>query len=141
MQIRKERLFERIRRVEDAPDRVIESNAELLKRSVVNHLRHILNTRQGSVEIADDYGIPDFTNIINETDLRSIEDVQETVREVILKYEPRLADVRVTHHKEKKDTTIGITFRLNGSIRYRDKEIPVVFETVLEPNGQISISG
>ena len=132
--------MERIRRAEQSSGLSGESDADVLKRSIVEHLRHILNTRQGSAQIASDYGVPDFTNVLGEFGTHSLESIEDTVRGVILTYEPRLSEIQVAHHEERKSTTIGLTFRLKGTIRYRDREIPVVFETVVEPDGQISVS-
>ncbi|MFO7875006.1 MAG: type VI secretion system baseplate subunit TssE [Desulfovermiculus sp.] len=140
MQVREERLLERMRRVEQASSRVLESSAAMLKNSITVHLRHILNSRQGSVQIAPDYGVPDFTNTLADTGPQSIETIQTEVRRVILKFELRLGDIQVIHHQEKRQSALGLTFRLKGNIRYKDKQIPVVFETVLEPDGKISIS-
>ncbi|MFP4033938.1 MAG: type VI secretion system baseplate subunit TssE [Desulfovermiculus sp.] len=140
MQVREERLLERMRRVEEAADRTLDSSSGMLKNSITRHLRLILNTRQGSAQIAPDFGLPDFTNMISDTGPQSMETIQAEVRRVVLKYEPRLADIQVIHHQEKRGTTAGLTFRLSGNIRYKDRQIPVVFETVLEPDGKISIS-
>ena len=37
------------------------TQAEALTQSIVAHLQRILNTRQGSVPIDTEFGVPDFT--------------------------------------------------------------------------------
>ena len=153
MQIREERLFERIRHREQSKEQVVDLSAgpykdqsersriKILERSITDHLRYMLNTRQGSVQIADDYGIEDFTNLISEFSSSSIEEIQNSVRSVILKYEPRLSDIRVIYQENRKNFTNGLAFRLESIVRFKESEIPVVFETILEPDGKISVSG
>ena len=141
MQIREERLFERIRNKEQPPKEPQQSSIKILENSITSHLRNMLNTRQGAVEIAEDYGIPDFTNFLSDFNPRTIEDIQNSVRQVILKYEPRLSDIRVVHQEDKNKVTSGLTFRLESTIKYKESKVPVVFETILEPDGKISVSG
>ncbi|MFO8031366.1 MAG: type VI secretion system baseplate subunit TssE [Desulfohalobiaceae bacterium] len=141
MQIREERLFERIINKEKPASQSESSSLKILESSITNHLRLMLNTRQGSVEIADDYGIPDFTDLLSELNPRSIEDIQDSVRQIILKYEPRLADVKVIQEEKKQNVSSGLVFRLESKVRFKEDQVPVVFETILEPDGKISISG
>ena len=68
-----ERLLERIRRMEQTSGKARESSPTLLKQSITRHLVQLLNTRQGSAQIAQDYGIPDFTNILSDTGPQSME--------------------------------------------------------------------
>lgn len=141
MQIREERLFERIINKQEPDNQPELSSLKILERSITNHLRKMLNTRQGSVQIADDYGIPDFTDLLSELNPRTIEDIQNSVRQIILKFEPRLADIRVIHEEKKQNLVSGLVFRLESKVRFKENEVPVVFETILEPDGKISISG
>ncbi|MFP4392427.1 MAG: type VI secretion system baseplate subunit TssE [Desulfohalobiaceae bacterium] len=141
MQIREERLFERIINREQPAEQPGYSSLKILENSIANHLRLMLNTRQGSVQIADDFGIPDFTDLLSELNPHTIEDIQNSVRQIILKYEPRLEDVQVIHEEKKQDLRSGLVFRLESKVRFKEDEVPVVFETILEPDGKISISG
>lgn len=141
MQIREERLFERIRNKEQPPHTPPSSGLKIMEASITNHLRQMLNTRQGSALIAPDYGIPDFTDLLTDFNPGTIDEIEEALRQIILKYEPRLSDVRVLHQENTRAFVSGLSFKLQSTLRYKGREVPVVFETVLEPDGKIHISG
>ena len=63
-------------------------------RSIQDHLQRILNTRQGNALIAEDFGVPDFTNIMGSFP-DSQRSMERQVRQTIQKYEPRLKGIRV----------------------------------------------
>ena len=64
------------------------------RRSIANHLQELLNSRVGESIIALDFGLPDFTDIVH-TIPEGVHTVQESLRDVIVKYEPRLCKVSV----------------------------------------------
>ncbi len=110
-------------------------------RSIINHLQRMLNTRQGSVSIADDYGMPDFTNFPGEDLTAAAADVEQIINQVIQKYEPRLARVRV-HFDPKPGEFLALRFRLEAdmiSYTERGKAVPVVFETIVTSDGKVRI--
>lgn len=111
--------------------------AEVVK-SILDYLRLILNTRQGNAQIAPDFGVPDFTSMIGATGLDAVRSIEESMTEVILKYEPRLANVKLQFVPEE-DKPLALHFKLQGKLALDGQEMPVVFETVLDPDGQISV--
>jgi type VI secretion system protein len=92
--MRDERLLERIYLLEKDPDRREGHDTTRQINSILNHLQRVLNTKQGSVLIADDYGIPDFTNLPGAFSTGSTHEVERIIKNVIEKYEPRLTKVR-----------------------------------------------
>lgn len=66
------------------------------KKSIVDHLTRLLNTRQGSVPIDADYGISDLSNIAGSFAVGTTEAICEEVATQIIRYEPRLANPRIT---------------------------------------------
>ena len=133
-----ERLLERIRDIERNPDRRGAVDSASTVQSVMNHLRQILNTRQGTALIAADYGVPDFTNLGSTFGQDTIPDIQQAITEVIIKFEPRLKKVAVVYTPQIGDV-LGVTFKLEGSIETEARNIPVVFETVIDPDGKIRV--
>lgn len=101
------------------------------------HLQRVLNTRQGNVPIADDYGVPDFTSFLEQypDSLRSFE---QSVRETIEKYEPRLKAVRVRFTPDEQDPQ-SIRFQILGKLAADDQSDPVHFESTVGPDGKIRI--
>lgn len=135
--MREHRLLERIRRLEKNPSRRITEDPNEMIHSVQEHLQCLLNTRQGSAPIADDYGIPDFTNLMTGFD-ESKRSVEQTIRNTILTYEPRLQGVRVTL-LQQDDDKLSLRFQISAQLISRDSHDPVMFESVLDAGGRFSV--
>ncbi|MCK4894547.1 MAG: type VI secretion system baseplate subunit TssE, partial [Calditrichia bacterium] len=73
-----------------------------------------LQTRQGSVQHLSDFGIPDIRQVY--FDEGTIESVPERIRETILKYEPRLGEVRVKK-KEFDERNMRMTLEISAQIK------------------------
>ncbi|MDK2955244.1 MAG: type secretion system protein [Desulfovibrionales bacterium] len=136
--MREDRLLEQIRYIEDHPDKRGLSDPARVVASILSHLRKILNTRQGSALIAEDYGVPDFTDLASNFGLDAIPDIERSINQTILKYEPRLNNVKVVYVPQASDV-LSVPFKLEAEIRLEDRVVPVVFETVLEADGRINI--
>ena len=65
-----------------------------LRYSIIENLRMVLSTRQGSVLHLPDFGMPDILKLYFDSN-NSIEPVKKQIRDVILKYQPRLGEVQV----------------------------------------------
>jgi len=133
-----ERLLERIHNLEDKrpADGTTAVKSEI--NSIIQHLVRLLNTRQGSVSIAEDYGVPDMTNVPGNTILESKNRIEETLRDVILRYEPRLKNIKLLMEEEDA-MKFALKFRLEGRLTVRE-DIPVIFETVVSTDGKINVS-
>lgn len=136
--MREKRLLERLRAIERDPDWRGESEPKAAISSVLGHLFKILNTRQGSTPIAPDFGVPDFTSIASTFGTDSLPEIEEAITNVITRYEPRLTAVRVSFDP-KPDRPFMIAFQLKAKVRIDGREMPVVFETVLNPDGHITV--
>jgi type VI secretion system protein len=132
-----ERLLERISRIERDP-----SGREALPvawevRSITRHLQRLLNTRQGGVPIAEDFGIPDFTNIPGETLTETAQELVKVIRQVINRYEPRLTHVQITF-VPIKDEILALRFKIDARLA-RDERVPVSLETRVMAEGKVEI--
>lgn len=132
------RLMERIRDFEKDQDRRNEIDPAILLNSVLSHLRRMLNTKQGSVPIAEDYGLADITDMPGSFSPDNLAEIEEKIRAVILKYDPRLTDIRV-EFAEKQDDSLALRFKISGKVNAVDLNMPVIFESIVEPTGKISI--
>jgi len=132
-----ETLLERIRHLEINPGGRGPRDISLGLESVLRHLQKMMNTRQGSVPISDDYGMPDMTNFAGENLNASAGELERMIKAVIQKYEPRL--IRIDVHFEPKAGEISMMrFRLEGAMMAdRDKTTPVIFETVVTAEGMV----
>ncbi|MDR1922209.1 MAG: type VI secretion system baseplate subunit TssE [Candidatus Adiutrix sp.] len=134
----KKRLLERLRDLErDAGPRRARPTNETID-SILRHVGKILNTRQGSAPIAPDFGIPDFTDLAISFSQDSIPDIEEALRQVISKYEPRLADVKIGFDPQS-DLRSAIAFKLEGRVEFGEKVMPVIFETLLTADGRLAV--
>ena len=139
--MREHRLLERIRMNAKRPSRRSGQDPKQMIHSIQDHLQRILNTRQGNVVIADDYGIPDFTNFMSgfEETQRSLE---RSIRQTIQKYEPRLQGVRVTFLDEKeRSDKLTLNFQIQARLVLPGHKEAVMFESMVDSGGKVRVKG
>ena len=136
--MREARLLERIRTWEKDPARREREDPRRVIDSVLKHLHRILNTKQGNVPIAEDYGVPDFTDLLYSYP-ESVRDIERTIRSAIQKYEPRLKAVKVTFIPQDADL-LSLRFQIAARLSSESKT-QVFFETVVDSDGKIEIKG
>ncbi len=132
-----ERLLERLGHMEESVSSKETLETRLLN-SIISHLSKLLNTRQGSVSIAPDFGVPDITNLPGGNILETRQRVEAIIQEVVEKYEPRLKNVKMRMHQDDK-AELSLKFRLEANLT-ENEGVPVIFETVVSTDGKISIS-
>ena len=135
--MRDERLLERIGNMEKDPERREGNDPVRRINSIMSHLQRVLNTKQGSVPIADDYGIPDFTNLPGTFTTGSSHEMERTIKHVIEKYEPRLTKVRCSF-MTREDDVLSLKFEIDARLAGDDR-MPVTFETVIDAGGKINV--
>ena len=107
--------------------------------SVLEHLQKLLNIRQGSVEMLQDYGLPDFNDLSHKFPY-AINEIQRMIRDCIRKYEPRLTQVRVTHVQDEDDP-LSLRYDITARLEMDDRKTNIWFETILDAAGKVSIRG
>lgn len=136
----KERLLERIRRVESGgggDPGLVDSRA--LLNSVQKHLMLLLNTEKGSVPIDDDYGVPDFFSLLGVGDVEALSRLERMLEEVVVKYEPRLRNVAI-EVVNRDERGVNLHLQLSASLPLDDEEnLAVSFDTVIDSGGRIRI--
>jgi len=70
------------------------SEEQKIRKSIIENLTMILGTRQGSVSHLPDFGLPDIMQVYINSGY-SFEPLKKQVRDTVLKYEPRIGNVRV----------------------------------------------
>jgi type VI secretion system lysozyme-like protein len=65
-----------------------------LSLSIIENLRMILTTRRGSVLHLPDFGISDILQIYIASD-NPVESLKQEIKDVIIKYEPRISSVKI----------------------------------------------
>ena len=137
--MREERLIERIRQRAKQPDRSTTEDPKKIISSILRHLVRVLNTRQGGVQIAPDFGMPDLTDYLRGYPA-SLRDVEKSLRQTIVKYEPRLKSVRVKF-VPREDDLLSLNFQIVARLAGGYPDQPVVFESQMGADGKISIRG
>ena len=135
--MREERLLERIRSWEKNPEQREKPDPKRMIDSIIRHLERILNTRWGSAQIADDFGVPDFS------DMRSgfpdaLKDLERLIRNTIMKYEPRLQSVRV-NFLQHDENMLALSFQIIGKLVLEGDKNPIVFESMMDSEGKVTI--
>ena len=104
---------------------------EKLSYSIIENLRMILTTRKGSVLHLPDFGIPDILQLYfgsgNPLDL-----LKKEIRDVILKYEPRISEVRIEKSEFDQKT---LRAALKIIIRIKDNSSKEVLLTEFSTTG------
>ena len=136
--MREERFLERLRTYEKDPIRRSREDSRRITDSVLRHLRRLLNTREGNVPIAEDYGVPDFTGFLYSYP-DSVRDMERTLRLVIQKYEPRLKAVRVGFIPQE-ESSFSLSFQITARLSTEEKT-SVLFETRVDSEGKIEVRG
>ena len=135
--MRERRLLERVSYWERGVDRSSQTQAETLVRSICNYLIRLLNTRQGSAPIDRLFGVPDLANVAGGLSSGATADVEEELRRVISRYEPRLLKPRVTAVAQGTEV-LSLSFSVSGMIDVDHQLIPLQLSTRLDGNGRLS---
>lgn len=131
-----ERLLERIRSTKQEPNRRDSDNQKRYIDSVLLHLRRILNTRQGNVPLAEDYGVPDFLDFL-QTYPESVGAIEQNIKSAIDRYEPRLTDARVTFVPDE-DETLALRFQIVANLAMEGGRM-IFFDTIVDADGRVRI--
>lgn len=108
--------------------------------SILEHLTNILNTRHGSAQIADTYGMPDLTNFPGDNLGPAVAELEKMIKTTIERYEPRLKNVKISYNPDM-NSNLTIKFGLSAEIvaDYGENGRPVFFETVITSDGIVKV--
>jgi len=88
---------------------------EKMRRSIVENLTFLLQTRQGSVQHLPDFGLPDIMQIYIDSGY-TFDPLKKHLKDMIMKYEPRIEKARVEEPRfEKNDMRVYL--RIHATIR------------------------
>ncbi len=91
------------------------SEEQKLRNSIIENLRMVLSTRQGSVQHLPDFGMPDILQLYFDSG-NSIDPVKKEIKNVIMKYEPRIGDVQV-QKSDFDQESMKITLKIIATIK------------------------
>ena len=108
-----------------------------LTQSVTNNLQDILNVRLGSVKALDNFGMPDFNDVVNEFP-DAISRIRMAIQHFVEDYEPRLVSVNVLYVADP-DQPLVMKYAIEGLLIYAGESSRVSFDTVLTGSGQATV--
>jgi len=136
--MREERLLERIRSWKKEPNRRSRGEQARMIESIVAHLQRILNTRQGDVPIADDYGVPELTHFLYAYP-DSVREIESSIQQAIEKYEPRLSGIKVEFSPQEDDVSC-LRFRIDARLATESgNSIMIGIGTIVDTDGKVHL--
>ncbi|MGE8186830.1 type VI secretion system baseplate subunit TssE [Pseudomonas sp. NPDC086278] len=137
--MKEKRLLERIVSLQGEVGRSRLTQSEALIQSIREHLQRILNTRQGSVPIDADFGVPDFTNLAGSFATGETTQIIDSMTRMIARYEPRLKSPRI-QVAEGAQEVLSLSFTLDGLVSIDDRDIPIHLATRVSSDGRVSLA-
>jgi type VI secretion system protein len=103
--------------------------------SVMEHIRVLLNTCIGDSLTVPDFGLTDFSDIVHELP-KGVHKIQQSIRDLIMKYEPRLKNVSVRYIPDSEP----LVLRFEVVARVNDESRSVVrLRTQMESGGSFKV--
>jgi len=137
--MKEKRLLERISALELGTERSRLTQSQVLLDSLMEHLRRILNTRQGSVPMDPEFGVPDFTNLAGTFATGETAQIVENMTRMVARYEPRLKSPCISVAENGREV-LSLSFSLDGLVAIDDRDIPVHLSTLVSSDGRVSLS-
>ena len=132
------RFLERLRLQARGMETVTPGAEEVLQ-SVIDHITKIMNTRQGSTLISDDFGIPDFTGLGVDFSTDRIPAIEREIEKFISRVEPRLTNVRIRFSpNEGKHFQLAFTLTADMTVDRDNQFIRLITE--VNSMGRVSVS-
>lgn len=111
-------------------------DAEEYKRSVMSDVSLLYNTQKGTVLIDDDFGVPDFSGMMNRFGEQEAAQIEKALREVTDRYEPRMKGTTVKYIPRSDDQGV-LRFVVSGMLLFKSQNIPFVFNALLNGSGSV----
>ena len=131
-------LLGRLERHRESQSYTTELDIDNLLDNISNNVQNMLNVRVGSVVALDDYGMPDFNDVVKEFP-DAITRIRRAITGYINKYEPRLRSVQV-HHLHDPHQPLLLKFTISAELNLPQHHSRVNFNTVLTGNGQATVN-
>lgn len=134
--MRDKRLFERVRDWSKTPGKYHRGRASDQIASVVDHLKKLLNSRQGSTLMDPEYGMPDFTDL-RATFPDSVRDIERSISRTIERFEPRLTNVKVDFMEQ--DERLTLYFQIRAMLTSDDMPMDIHLQSTLDAGGKMAV--
>ncbi|MFA9596371.1 type VI secretion system baseplate subunit TssE [Citrobacter telavivensis] len=103
-----------------------------LLQSIMLSLQNILNTRSGSCHGSPELGLPDLDNDESSISMSIRDMTARSVRECILRYEPRISDTTVIARALDENSPLELRFRILAQVNFNNRRDVLEFEILLD---------
>ena len=136
----KERLLKRFSRWEEASHAAFEeSDSNALMESIRDDLEKIYNTKRGTVLIDEDFGLPDFSYMLNGYSAPDVGLILQQLHLQTKKYEPRLDALQVKYVEQDKFPG-KLQFQMSARLKINERELPFNVNAFLSDDGSVSLT-
>jgi type VI secretion system protein len=134
------RLLKRIRNWEEA-EVVSASDADVdeVMESMRDDLEKLFNTRRGTVLVDEEYGLPDFTHLMNGYAAPDVEQIERSLQQQVRQYETRLSAINLDYQEGDRSTT-SLNFGLNAMLQHKQQDINFRASVQFADNGSVNVS-
>ncbi|MFT4713583.1 MAG: type VI secretion system protein [Candidatus Azotimanducaceae bacterium] len=134
------RLLKRIKGWEEA-GRVSASEIDIneIMESMRDDLEKLFNTRRGTVLIDPDFGLPDFTHLMNGYSAPDLDEIQNDILQQVRSYENRLTKLIVVA-QDTKATGNSLGFGLTAVFDHKNQEQSLSANIAVRDNGSVGVS-
>jgi type VI secretion system lysozyme-like protein len=134
------RLLKRIRNWEQA-EVVSASDADVdeVMESMRDDLEKLFNTRRGTVLTDEEYGLPDFSQLMNGYAAPDVEEIERDLLQQLRQYEMRLSTIAFEYQQGKRSTT-SLNFGLSAMLQHKQQDINFRASVQFADNGTIRVS-
>ncbi|GHD94416.1 type VI secretion protein [Pseudocitrobacter faecalis] len=123
-------LFERI---SEAAKLSSDKNPKVkLLQSIMINLQNILNTRSGSCHGSPELGLPDLNSDEIQGSMSIRDMTAQSVRECILRYEPRISDTTVSVREQDENSPLELRFHILAHVNFYNRRDILEFEVLLD---------
>jgi len=136
----KPRLLKRIKSWEEAG--VVSASdvdANEIMESVRDDLEKLFNTRRGTVLIDQNYGLPDFTHLMNGYAAPDVDAIERDLAQQVKQYEPRLLSINLAY-KESKKPSGSLSFSMSASFAHKNQDMNLAVNVQFYNDGSVSLS-
>ena len=117
------------------------SNADVneVMESVRDDLEKMFNTRRGTVLVNPEFGLPDFTHLMNGYSAPDVDQIQQEMHSQVRAYERRLINTVVVT-QESRSADSKLRFGLTAVFNHKNQEHSLSTSIAINDNGSVSVS-
>ena len=134
------RLLKRIRNWEEsAVVSASEADIDDVMESVRDDLEKLFNTRRGTVLIDDDFGLPDFSQLMNGYSAPDVDQILRDLSQQVRQYEQRLSTVNFQAQDAGRNA-INLSFGMSAMLQHKQQDINFRATVQFADNGSVSVN-